>query len=110
MSIREQATKIKCNKYSCKNFNDCSWIKSVGEICYMDYSKYLEQQIEAKDKVIEAVLEWDKEICPRTHLDLKEAVRKYKNAGKCPTCSGKGSHYDDETGIETCPDCGGKGI
>lgn len=32
------------------------------------------------------------------------------DANKCPTCSGKGSHYDDETGIETCPDCGGKGI
>jgi DnaJ-class molecular chaperone len=29
---------------------------------------------------------------------------------KCKTCVGEGNHYDDETGIETCPDCGGKGI
>lgn len=28
---------------------------------------------------------------------------------QCPTCNGKGSAYDDETGIEPCPDCRGSG-
>jgi hypothetical protein len=32
-----------------------------------------------------------------------------KEYTQCPTCSGKGSAYDDEVGIETCPDCRGKG-
>jgi hypothetical protein len=45
----------------------------------------------------------------------KEAVKEFaeklkqKEYDSCPTCKGKGSAYDDETGIETCPDCRGNG-
>jgi hypothetical protein len=39
----------------------------------------------------------------KEHIEILDKL--LKEYDTCLTCKSKGSAYDDETGVETCPDC-----